>query len=145
MVLGGLFILAGYNKLGDFRGTYDAVHAFHLGFNEQTLQVLARVVPWAELLTGSLLVLGLWARGAGVMAVVLMAAFIGGIASVMARGLDVNCGCFGKLKLFCGDQPMGWCHLIRNTIMAGAAALIVACGPGVMALDNLRKRGTTTP
>jgi uncharacterized membrane protein YphA (DoxX/SURF4 family) len=136
MVLGGLFIMAGFMKLGDHRGTYDAVNAFHLGFGEPVLQVLSRVVPWTELLTGVLLVLGLWARGAAVVSILMMGAFMAGIASVMWRGLDVNCGCFGKLKLFCGDQPMGWCHLIRNSVMACAGLLILVMGPGAPALDN---------
>ena len=136
MVLGGLFIIAGYMKLSDGLGSYASVKAFELGFNEQTLQILARTLPWAELLTGVLLVLGLWARGAAVMAILMMVAFVGGIASVMIRGMDVTCGCFGSLKLFCGDQPMGVCHLVRNSVMAGAAVLILVMGPGAPALDN---------
>lgn len=136
LVLGGLFVLAGYMKLtnGDF--SYASVKAFDLGLSEPLLQVLARVVPWAELLSGLLLVLGLWARGAAVLVMAMMAAFIVGIASVMLRGLDVKCGCFGALKLFCGDEPMGWCHLIRNSVMAAAGLLIVLAGPGIMAVDN---------
>ncbi|HZW06933.1 MAG TPA: DoxX family protein [Phycisphaerales bacterium] len=150
MVLGGLLILAGWTKLGiygdagffdttAYRNTYDAVHAFHLGLGEQPLQIIARALPWAELLTGLLLVIGLWTRGAAVVAIAMMLAFIGGIASLMLRGMDVKCGCFGALKLFCGDQPMGWCHIIRNTVLAGAGLLVLLAGPGVPALDNCRK------
>ncbi len=145
LVLGGLFILAGYMKLtnGDF--SYASVKAFDLGFAEPLLQVLARVVPWAELLSGLLLVLGLWARGAAVLVMLMMGAFIAGIASVMARGLDVKCGCFGALKLFCGDEPMGWCHLVRNSVMGAAGLLIVLVGPGMMAVDNLLRRPAAKP
>lgn len=156
MVLGGLLVLAGWTKLGiytqaggffdttAYRNTYDAVHAFHLGLGEQTLQVVARALPWTELITGLLLIFGLWARGAAVVAIAMMLAFIGGIASLMLRGMDVKCGCFGALKLFCGDQPMGWCHLIRNTVMAGAGLLVLLAGPGCPALDNCRKATQTS-
>ena len=136
LVLGGLFILAGYMKLtnGDF--SYHSVKAFDFGLSVPVLQVLAWVVPWAELLTGLLLVLGLWARGAAVVVMLMMGAFMAGIASVMWRGMDVKCGCFGALKLFCGDQPMGWCHLIRNAVMGGAGLLVLVMGPGVPSLDR---------
>ncbi|MFT3684944.1 MAG: DoxX family protein [Phycisphaerales bacterium] len=147
MVLGGLFVLAAYTKLSDDRGAYDAVNAFHLGIGDQLTQILAKVVPWAELCSGVLLILGLWARGAAVLAIVLLAGFIGGIASVMARNLDVTCGCFGKLKMFCGDRPMGVCHLVRNSIMIGAALVVLIMGAGLPALDSLlcRKAGRGTP
>lgn len=137
LVLGGLFLLAGYMKLTDPQFFAFSINGFHFGLSEGVMNVLAYVVPWAELLAGGLLVLGLWARGAAMLVIVMMVAFAAGIASVMLRGLDVKCGCFGALKLFCGDQPMGWCHLIRNTAMAAAAAVVVAMGPGLMALESV--------
>jgi uncharacterized membrane protein YphA (DoxX/SURF4 family) len=144
MVLGGLFVLAAYYKLSDPRGAYDAVNAFHLGVGDQLTQVLAKVVPWAEMTAGVLLILGLWARGAAVLAIVLLAGFIGGIISVMARGLDVKCGCFGALKMFCGDQPMGVCHLVRNSIMIAAGLVVLLMGPGLPAVDSVLCSKTAT-
>lgn len=139
LALGGLLVLAGTAKLADPLGTYYAVNAFHMGIGERLTQVLAKVVPWSELIAGSLLVLGLWARGAAVLAIVLLAGFIAGIVSVMGRGMDVRCGCFGSLKLFCGDRAMGVCHLVRNSIMIAGAAVVLLLGPGLASLDSLRK------
>jgi uncharacterized membrane protein YphA (DoxX/SURF4 family) len=137
MVLGGLFVLAGYLKLQDPTFFAFTINGFHMGLDAGLVNILAHVVPWTEVIAGSMLVLGLWARGAALVIVLMLVAFIAGIVSVMVRGLDVHCGCFGKaLKLFCGDLPLGWCHLIRNAIMAGAGVLVVMVGPGVAALDN---------
>lgn len=145
MVLGGLFVLAGYLKLQDPTFFAFSINGFHMGLDAGVVNILAHVVPWTEVIAGVLLVVGLWARGAALVIVLMLVAFIAGIASVMLRGLDVHCGCFGKaLKLFCGDLPMGWCHLIRNTLMAVAGVLVVMVGPGVAALDNCRQgRGGT--
>lgn len=140
IVLGGLLILAGYIKLGNGDFAYDSVKAFQLGLGDAMLQELARVVPWAELITGALLVLGLWARGAALMAVVMMLAYMAAIVSVMSRGMTVRCGCFGALQLFCGDKPMGVCHLVRNGVMAAGGVLVLLMGPGVPAVDNLLHR-----
>ena len=42
-----------------------------------------------------MLVLGLLTRGAAVVSAILFVAFIIGIASVWARGINIDCGCFG--------------------------------------------------
>jgi succinyl-CoA synthetase alpha subunit len=70
-----------------------------------------------------------------------MVGFIAGIASLLMRGLtDVNCPCFGSLGLFCGKRPLGVCHLFRNTGFMAAALIILAMGPGGLALDCLFRR-----
>ncbi|MFN7614125.1 MAG: MauE/DoxX family redox-associated membrane protein [Phycisphaerae bacterium] len=103
--------------------------------------LLAHVVPWMEFLAGLFLLLGLFTRGAALVVSLLMVGFIAGIASLLMRGLtDVNCPCFGSLGLFCGKRPMGVCHLFRNTGFMAAALVILAMGPGGLALDCLFRR-----
>lgn len=152
LVLGGLLVLSGSMKLGVYKhlgittlamDPLDfafALGGFKLGLPEMLTQVLTYAVPWGELLCGLLLVAGLWTRGAAIGVIVLMLAFAAGIASLMVRGIDVNCPCFGKLKLFCGDRPLGWCHLIRNTGFALMGVAIVVMGPGMAAVDLMLGR-----
>lgn len=155
IALGGLMMLSGYMKLGgpalnlfgaailplgplDFSFSIDK---FALGLPEQLTLLLAHIVPWAEFLAGALLVLGLLTRGAALLVCLLMIAFGAGIASLMARGMnDVRCPCFGSLGLFCGQRPMGICHLIRNTGFFLAAATLVRLGYGGLGLDGLFSR-----
>jgi hypothetical protein len=97
--------------------------------------LLAHVVPWMEFRAG------LFTRGAALVVSLLMVGFIAGIASLLMRGLtDVNCPCFGSLGLFCGKRPLGVCHLFRNTGFMAAALIILAMGPGGLALDCLFRR-----
>jgi uncharacterized membrane protein YphA (DoxX/SURF4 family) len=44
---------------------------------------------------GLLLLIGLFTRVAAVVSGLLMLAFVAGIASVWARGYNIDCGCFG--------------------------------------------------
>ena len=44
---------------------------------------------------GALLLAGLLTRGAAAVAGLLMLVFVAGIASAWARGLSIDCGCFG--------------------------------------------------
>jgi hypothetical protein len=55
---------------------------------------VAICLPWVELLSGSLLVLGLWMQGSILILSGLMVVFIGALGINLARGLDVHCGCF---------------------------------------------------
>lgn len=151
LALGSLFILSGYMKLGgpafDFAGYHIApldplafsfsIDKFGLGLPEQIVLLLAHIVPWMELLTGLCLVLGLCTRGSTLVIALLMVAFGAGIASLLFRGqTNVTCPCFGSLGLFCGNRPMGVCHLIRNSGFMLTALAIMWMGPGRVAIDQ---------
>jgi hypothetical protein len=140
VVLGGLFLLAGFNKLAEPRDFAFAIKGFDLGMGSDLLSVLAFVVPWAEVLAGAALVLGVWARGAAGLLCVMLGGFTGGLLSVILREKNVDCSCFGQLKLFCGEGNIGWCHVIRNSAMLLAAAYVMWKGPGMLALGNLSRR-----
>jgi uncharacterized membrane protein YphA (DoxX/SURF4 family) len=48
-----------------------------------------------EVVVGAMLVVGVLVRGAAVASAILFVAFIVGIVSVWARGMEIDCGCFG--------------------------------------------------
>lgn len=156
--LGGLMAFAGYMKLGlyDFAGPAAAlglppmalqdiekfagsVNGFKLGLPEPAVLAVAYVVPYMELFAGLALVLGWCARAAGLVVALLMAVFIAGIASLMWRGLDLDCTCFGAIKMFC-TGPMGACHLVRNGVFALAGLTIWIVGAGWLSVDRLMER-----
>jgi uncharacterized membrane protein YphA (DoxX/SURF4 family) len=57
--------------------------------------VVGHGLPILEILVGACLVLGLLTRVVALVSAVMLAAFIIGIASAWARGLQIECGCFG--------------------------------------------------
>jgi uncharacterized membrane protein YphA (DoxX/SURF4 family) len=52
-------------------------------------------LPFVEIVLGILLLLGLFTRPVAIVSTVLMVAFIIGISQAWARGLTIDCGCFG--------------------------------------------------
>ena len=60
------------------------------------IHVTAVVLPWLELLLGLFLILDLWLPGAVLVANTLFIVFLGAIALNIARGLDIDCGCFSS-------------------------------------------------
>jgi hypothetical protein len=53
------------------------------------------ILPWLEMGAGLLLIIGVAVRYAAIFGAVLMVAFIIAIAQAWARGLSIDCGCFG--------------------------------------------------
>ena len=89
-----------------------AVRAYQLLPGDSATTV-GHLLPVLELVVGACLVLGLLTRGAAVVSALLFVAFIIGIASVWARGITIDCGCFGgggydpdaASKYPLGDRP----------------------------------------
>ena len=94
LVTGGVWIYAGALKLPDPEQSVLAVRAYQLLPGEVAVTV-GHLLPVLEVVVGACLVLGLLTRGSGLVSALLFAAFIVGIASVWARGITIDCGCFG--------------------------------------------------
>lgn len=94
LVVGAVWIVAGAIKLPDPDASVTAVRAYQLLPLSWTSAV-GTALPVVEVVVGLLLVLGVLTRPAGVVSALLQVAFIVGIASVWARGISINCGCFG--------------------------------------------------
>lgn len=148
LVLGGLFLYAGWLKLGisSFDGILPTIDpsrfAFSIkgfdipgvGSNEAIIGFMAYSIPWVEMLAGLLLIVGLWTRAAALTLTLVLAGFTAGIISVLTRGMIVNCPCFGQTKFLC-PETIGNCHLLRNSGLMLAALAIVAMGPGALCID----------
>jgi peroxiredoxin len=81
--------------------------------------------------TAVLLLLASTAEIGAVLALVLLAGFITGIARAMSKGVAPDCNCFGQIH----SAPAGRTTLIRNGILA-ALAVVVLIGGGGPAIDS---------
>lgn len=87
---------------------------------------LAIVMPWVELAAGLLLIFNKMVRPSAILIALMNVIFILAIASVMVRGMDIECGCafeFGPLATIVGTQADGWA-LVRDFILLGMAAYV---------------------
>ena len=94
LVLGGVLLYAGATKVLTPVGSARAVQAY-LFFPFEVAQYIGYALPMVEIILGVLLILGLFTRTTAIIGTVLMVLFIAGIASAWARGLAIDCGCFG--------------------------------------------------
>lgn len=94
LVTGGVWIAAGALKLPHLDDSVRAVRAYDL-LPEAVVPTVGQLLPVLEVVVGLCLVLGVFVRGASVVSALLFVAFIIGISSAWARGLSIDCGCFG--------------------------------------------------
>jgi uncharacterized membrane protein YphA (DoxX/SURF4 family) len=92
--LAAVWIISGLLKAVDPAQTYVAVRAYDV-LPREAVGVVAGVLPWFELALGLLLLLGIGTRLVAGLSAGLLLLFIAGVAQAWARGLSIDCGCFG--------------------------------------------------
>lgn len=92
--LAAVWFVSGGIKAADLNQAYIAVQAYDV-LPSGVVSVVASAVPFIEIALGLLLLLGLGTRLTAVLSAVVLVAFIIAIAQAWARGLTIDCGCFG--------------------------------------------------
>lgn len=94
LALAGILGYAGYTKVIVPALSVESVAAYEL-FGDGLNQFIGYTLPLFEIALALLLLAGLATRATGIVSALLMLVFIAGIASAWARGLAIDCGCFG--------------------------------------------------
>ncbi len=96
LFLGVVLVWAGFAKVGRPLTSQRAVQAYDLPFLSMDVAGwIGLALPFLEIVLGVLLVLGLFTRPAAIVGTLLMVVFVIGISQAWARGLTIDCGCFG--------------------------------------------------
>jgi len=136
LVLGGIFLISGVAKIADPVRFLLTLREFQL-IPRALESFLAVYLPWLEFLLGLCLVLGILHRTASLLVAVLNGVFILAIGSVMARGIEVDCGCFGLLAdvLHLPDMADGKA-IIRNLVLMGMCVHVFRSGATAWTLEG---------
>ncbi|MET8159440.1 MauE/DoxX family redox-associated membrane protein [Sphaerisporangium sp. NPDC005289] len=136
LVVAVVLIVAGWLKIGTPALSIQAVQAYEL-LPAQVATAVGYGLPIVEIVVGVLLVAGLLTRAAGVVSALLMLAFVVGIASAWARGLRIDCGCFGGGgKLAAGQSPSYFWEILRDGGLFLLGVWIIRFAPGRLSLDS---------
>jgi putative oxidoreductase len=118
IVVAVTFVVAAIPKVDDLLGFAEDIRAYQV-FPVWSTHMLAALVPMIELVGAAAIVSGRdrWVRASGVVLAVLTVAFVALIASVIVRGIDLDCGCFGKQA---EAEAVGWPTLWRDVALLAA-------------------------
>jgi putative oxidoreductase len=114
--IGLVMLAAALGKIGDPVAFSSQIHHYHL-MPIAAENLLAIALPWIELLAGLALVLGVHARSGAWLSAAMIIVFTLAVGTAVARGLDIECGCFGTADA----THVGGMKLAENLLFTGAA------------------------
>lgn len=123
IVLGVVFLVSGAGKLGNMEAFALAISKYEL-LPAAWSNVVAAFFVWSEIAVAVLLLTGAAIRGAALVTGAMLVTFIIAVLTAMARGLEIDCGCFAPDS---GAEPeqVGWPKIFENlALLAGALYLI---------------------
>jgi uncharacterized membrane protein YphA (DoxX/SURF4 family) len=101
--LAAVWLVYGAAKLSDPGQTYVAVQAYDV-LPGGLVRFVATTMPLLEIVVGLLVLAGLATRLVAVVSGLMLLAFIAAISQAWARGLSIDCGCFGGGGQVAPDQ-----------------------------------------
>ena len=135
LILGGVLLVAGALKVGNLQKSAMAVRAYEL-LPTAIANFLGYVLPWLEIGLGLLLILGVAVSISGLFGAIIMFAFIIAIAQAWARGLSIDCGCFGGGGPIDPSQTKYLSEIIRDIGLLGLGIFLYYFPKGRFTLDK---------
>ena len=142
--LAGVWLISGGLKVLDANETYLAVQAYQV-LPAGLVGPVATGLPLVELMLGTLLLIDAFTRLAAGLSVALLVVLIAGVAQAWARGLSIDCGCFGGGGAVPDGQTRYPAELARDAGFLLLAGWLLVRPGTVMAVDGwLRAQPRTT-
>lgn len=135
VVLGGTLLAAGALKVGNLQKSAMAVRAYEL-LPVSLANFIGYTLPWIEIGVGLLLILGVATKTVAVIGAINMLVFIIAIAQAWARGLSIDCGCFGGGGSVAPEDTKYLSEIIRDLGLFALGIYLYLYPKGRFALDK---------
>ena len=93
LAVAAAFIVASWEKIL-YPDTFASIIEGYKILPIAVVPLVAVWLPWTQLVASVALVVGAWTRAIGLLFSGLTFVFIAGLVQAMARGIDIQCGCF---------------------------------------------------
>lgn len=114
---------------------------YGLGLPEWFVSLLAYSLPYLEIILGLYLLAGLFTKYSAWATNGLMLLFIVALAQGAARGLEIDCGCFGAVA---GNEAGSlWLDALRDVGLLALGLHIALAPTGRFSVDALLRRGSS--
>jgi len=138
LTLGGVLLAAGWLKVFTPAKSQMAVRAYEV-LPISVANFFGIALPWFEVGLGVLLILGIAVRLSAALGGALMALFIAAISQAWARGLSIDCGCFGGGGTVAPGQTKYLSEILRDTGLALLALYLIRYPLTRFAVEKLTK------
>jgi len=135
LILGGVLFAAGALKIGNLQKSAMAVRAYEM-LPVELANFLGYALPWIEIGIGLLLIVGASVKICGLLGAFTMLAFIIAIAQAWARGLSIDCGCFGGGGTIDPEETKYLSEIIRDIGLLAMGVFLYYFPMGKLSLDR---------
>lgn len=137
IALAAILGTAGYAKFSEAGGLQKVAVSSYRILPKGMVSPVALGLPVLEMALAALILLGLATRTMAICVGLLFVVFIAGIISVWARGLSIDCGCFGGGGTVAKGQTHYLREIFRDLGFLVLAAWLMVYPRGRVALDRL--------
>jgi uncharacterized membrane protein YphA (DoxX/SURF4 family) len=142
--LAAVWLVSGSLKISDTGQTLIAVRSYDV-LPDSLVRPIATALPLLELALGVFLLIGLASRWVAVISVLLLLVLIAAIAQSWARGLSIECGCFGGGGQVAAGQTQYPQEILRDTGFGILAVWLIARPRTWFSLDGWLRGNSATP
>ena len=136
LFLGSVFLISGAEKLGALKTFGHAIANYEI-LPEPLSNIAALLFVWAEIVVGILMIAGIAIRGSALVTSGMLVVFLIAIVSAIARGLDIDCGCFA------GDpEPVGWKKVAEDVGLLAVAVFLIYFPKSYLTMEKLFRQET---
>lgn len=115
ILIGSVFVFAAIDKIYNPDAFAKNINNYHV-LPYAALNIMALVLPWAELLAGAMLLAGVKIRASAALTSAMLFVFILAIIAAILRGYNINCGCFAENSPAAASEvsKVGWAKVLED-------------------------------
>jgi uncharacterized membrane protein YphA (DoxX/SURF4 family) len=139
LTLGGVLFVAGYLKVDKLEVSQMAVRSYEL-LPIPIANFLGQTLPFFEVVIGLLLIVGAATRAVAALGGFTMFIFIIAIAQAWARGLNIDCGCFGGGGTVAPGETRYLQEILRDAGLVAMALFLIRYPVSKFSIDKAPKQ-----
>ena len=134
IILAFTFIYAAILKIAE-PGDFGQAIANYKLLPDSLINILAVILPWVEISAGLLLLFGVAVKENSLIISGMLIVFIIAIAISLARGLNIDCGCFGTVN----GNEIGLIKLLQNIGLLAIGIILIFYNSTFLTMNKSQK------
>ncbi len=120
IIIGLMFVIVGVGKIAHPAEFADEIANYQILPNF-FINIAAITIPWIELIAGILVIFGIKQKPSATIILLMLIVFTSGVAVAMAKGLNIDCGCYSQIA----SQQVGIPKILENTGLMILSIIII--------------------
>ncbi len=132
IVVGATFVYAAIDKIVH-PDQFAKIIYYYKMMPGDLINLLALLLPWIELISGILLIVGFWEKASAVIIAGLLVVFLIALTNAFLKGIDISCGCFSTTTRVKGEVLS---YIFRDIVLIAIAGMIVFARKSFLSLER---------